>query len=127
MFCLHSRFSCLAFAFVGAAAATLSCGSPGSSDSAPKSTEIPAVPGKSPANATSGGPADGATLFAQNCVQCHGDKGTGGRRAPKLAGRKTLESEASNAITNGKGRMPSFKTRLQPDQIAAIAKYVSTL
>lgn len=117
-----ARISVFVFAGAGAVAGC-SC-SNGSDDG--RSTQIPAA-GKIPPAAGTASPTDGATLFAQNCVGCHGQQGAGGGRAPKLAGRKTPEAEATEVITNGKGRMPPFKSRLQPDQIAAVAKYVSAL
>ena len=80
-----------------------------------------------PAASTTSASVDGSALFAQDCAGCHGDKGAGGRRAPKLAGRNVPTDKASQIISDGKGRMPPFKSRLSQDQVGAIAKYVTTL
>jgi mono/diheme cytochrome c family protein len=108
----------------GAVGAFIGCSSSGDSSSAAPS----ATPTQAPVPAAgSTATIDGAALFAQNCSGCHGDKGVGGKRAPKLAGRHLASGEAIKIIGSGKGRMPAFGTRLKSDQISAIADYVTTL
>lgn len=73
------------------------------------------------------------SLYMQNCARCHGANG----KAETALGKK-LEADdltsltASTAtvirtITNGRGKMPSFKKKLTPEQIKSVAGYVKTL
>jgi len=82
---------------------------------------------------------DGATLYRQNCRTCHGATGTPTARMVGLY--PTLKSFADTTalahisadsivtiLKNGQGKdMKSFKDKLTPDQMAAIAKFVKTL
>jgi mono/diheme cytochrome c family protein len=73
------------------------------------------------------------TLYVQNCARCHGSNG----KAQTALGKK-LEADdltASTAgtskiiriITNGKGKMPSFRKKLTAAQITSLAGYVRSL
>jgi cytochrome c6 len=74
--------------------------------------------------------AAGAKVFNANCAACH----MGGGNAVNAA--KTLKKEALTQygkdsigaivtqVTNGKGAMPSFKAKLNEDQIQSVAMYV---
>ena len=76
--------------------------------------------------------ANGAKLFNANCSACH----MGGNNV--IISSKTLKKEAldkygmtsldaiKNQIMNGKNAMPSFRSRLDDDQIEDIANYVMT-
>jgi mono/diheme cytochrome c family protein len=81
----------------------------------------------------------GATLFSANCERCHGKTGVGDGpdgdptnlpadltdpfRAP-LNPDGTLFYK----ITNGKGNeMPSFKSKMTPDEIWSVVEYIKTL
>ncbi|MGE5272814.1 MAG: cytochrome c [Verrucomicrobiota bacterium] len=85
--------------------------------------------------ATSGG--GGANLAAQGkqvfesagCASCHTlkDAGAGGTVGPNLDDRKPSRDKVVERVTNGKGVMPSFKGQLTPQEIAAVATYVSTV
>jgi len=73
---------------------------------------------------------DGAKVFGANCAACH----MGGGNVINAA--KTLKKTAleqyemaslaaiKTQVTNGKAAMPSFKTRLTPEQIEDVAAYV---
>lgn len=73
---------------------------------------------------------EGAGIFAANCAACH----AGGKNivnATKTLSKEDLEKYGMNSldaivtqITNGKASMPSFKGRLKPEQIDAVAAYV---
>lgn len=81
---------------------------------------------------------DGKTLYDQNCMQCHGARGT----APKtikatlpnivtfnaaFAASHTADSIVK-ILTHGKSTdMPSFKGKLTPQQMTTVAKYVLAL
>jgi len=73
---------------------------------------------------------DGKTIFlTAGCTSCHTlkDAGSTGTIGPNLDKAKPPESLVIDRVTNGKGVMPSFKSKLTPDQIAAVAKYVSSV
>jgi cytochrome c6 len=73
---------------------------------------------------------DGAKIFSGNCASCH----MGGRnvimpakalkkKALAKYGMDSLEAIVTQ-VTNGKNAMPSFKKRLSPEEIEAVANYV---
>jgi cytochrome c551 len=66
---------------------------------------------------------DGAAVFADNCAQCHGNDGGGGV-GPNLQDLDDADTVAG-VVTNGRGGMPSFEGRLDPDEIDAVADYVA--
>jgi mono/diheme cytochrome c family protein len=72
------------------------------------------------------------SLYTQNCASCHGANGKAQTRLGKkldaddISGG-TSASKTTRVVTNGKGKMPSFKKRLSAAQIAQIAGYVSSL
>jgi len=83
-------------------------------------------------------PADSAAVYAKMCASCHGPKGT---PAPAMAHSMGLsdfanaqamapvtDSAMRSAVAEGKGRgMPAYKSRLTPEQITALVKYIRTL
>lgn len=76
--------------------------------------------------------ADGAAIYAQNCMQCHGANREGGI-GPNLTGThwsKVEPRKASLARFIGQGssdgRMPGWSKRLTPQQIGAVAGYLLT-
>jgi cytochrome c6 len=74
--------------------------------------------------------ANGQQIFTANCSACH----IGGNNV--IIASKTLKKEAlekygmnsleaiTHQVTNGKNAMPSFKSRLTPEEITAVATYV---
>jgi mono/diheme cytochrome c family protein len=52
-------------------------------------------------------PVRGEQLFAENCVTCHGEGGTGGGVGPTLAGSQVSPAEARSKVENGSGVMPA--------------------
>ena len=85
---------------------------------------LPLAGAASPAAAQS----EGAKLFAQNCSACHQLTGKGVTGAfPALAGDKFVQGPPKTVallLLNGRGGMPSFRTDLSNQQIAAILTYV---
>jgi cytochrome c6 len=81
-------------------------------------------------SALAGDIAKGGKVFSANCASCH----VGGKNvvnAQKTLKKSDLEKygmyslEAIKAqVTNGKGAMPAFKGRLNPEQIDDVATYV---
>jgi cytochrome c6 len=72
---------------------------------------------------------DGAALFAQKCAACHGKDGKGSPVGVKMGAKdlttlKLGEGEIEKVVENGKGKMTSFKGKLTPEQIKAVAKHV---
>lgn len=84
--------------------------------------------------ATTGG---GSNLVAQGkdvfqsagCASCHTlkDAGASGTIGPNLDDAKPSQDKVVERVTNGKGVMPSFKGQLTPQEIAAVAAYVSSV
>jgi cytochrome c oxidase cbb3-type subunit 3 len=80
------------------------------------------------------GAAAGATVYADNCASCHGDKGQGSRElgAPALRSGVHLYGDTRAAvraqIANPKhGVMPAWSTRLDEATIRAVTLYVHGL
>jgi cbb3-type cytochrome c oxidase subunit III len=73
--------------------------------------------------------ADGKQIFADNCASCHTlkDAGATGTVGPNLDEVKPAESKVSHQVELGGGVMPAFKSTLKPAEIAAVAKYVSSV
>jgi|SRR5262249_20302764 len=78
---------------------------------------------------------DVATLYKSKCAVCHGADGTGDTPMGKKLGVKSYKSpevqkasdaDLKNGITNGKGKMPAYKT-LTPEQIDGLLKYTREL
>jgi cytochrome c6 len=72
----------------------------------------------------------GKDIFQQaGCVNCHTlkDAGATGTIGPNLDQKKPPESIVVDRVTNGKGVMPSFKSKLTAAQIQAVATYVSSV
>ncbi len=82
----------------------------------------------------SGDAAKGAKIFAANCNACHlGGKNVvmASKTLKKAALAKYLKGFSNGAeaaivtqVTNGKGAMPAFRGRLNPNQIDDVAAYV---
>lgn len=80
--------------------------------------------------------ADGAAIFKAKCAACHGADGKGDTPVGKtlkvasLGGadvQKLTDAELEKAISDGKGKMPSFKTKLTADELKAVVGFLRTL
>ena len=107
------------------------------------STAAPAPPPPPPAtttqatNTTTAAGGGGSNLAAQGkhvfetagCTSCHTlkDAGATGTVGPNLDEKKPPKALVVARVTNGKGMMPSFKGQLTPQEIAAVAAYVSSV
>jgi cytochrome c6 len=74
--------------------------------------------------------ASGAKVFNANCAACHMGGGntinatkTLKKDALTQNGKDSIEAIVAQ-VTNGKGAMPSFKSRLSAEQIESVAMYV---
>lgn len=73
---------------------------------------------------------DGKTIFlTAGCTGCHTlrDAGAHGTVGPNLDQRKPPFARVVRQVTNGGAIMPSFKSKLTPAQIQAVARYVSSV
>ncbi len=75
---------------------------------------------------------DSAALFKSKCAMCHGADGTGNTAMGQKLGIKSYKSpeiqkesdaELKTSITNGKNKMPAYKS-LTPEQVDGLVKYV---
>jgi ubiquinol-cytochrome c reductase cytochrome b subunit len=77
---------------------------------------------------------EAASVYADTCVVCHRISGEGGTVGPDLTlvGRRRPEKEIHSFIEDPEGMMgepsvmPAFGTRLKPEQIDALAKYLAS-
>ena len=78
---------------------------------------------------------DSAALFKSKCAMCHGADGMANTTMAKNLGiksykspevQKTADADLKAIITNGKGKMPSYKN-LTPEQIDGLVKYIREL
>jgi mono/diheme cytochrome c family protein len=86
----------------------------------------------STAETTGGGTvsaAAGKKVFTTNCGSCHtlADAGTSGNVGPNLDDLKPDTATVQHQVENGGGGMPAFAGQLTASEIAAVAKYVSSV
>lgn len=95
-------------------------------------TQTTAPPAESGGSTTQGDmPVDGRAIFLQNCSGCHtlADAETTGKVGPNLDEAKPSYERALTMVRDGGGGglgvMPKFEGTLTPEQIDAVARYVS--
>jgi len=70
-------------------------------------------------------------VFTKDCAKCHGKTAEGHMFAgPSLASAKAAamsSDDLRNIITNGKGRMPKFASKLTPDEIDILVHQIQAL
>lgn len=79
----------------------------------------------------------GAALYRQKqCTSCHAADGSGNTPAGKATKARDLRSadvqkasddELADAIANGRGKMPAYKSSLSPDQVKELVAFLRTL
>jgi cytochrome c6 len=88
------------------------------------------------AAATSAKAQTGSDTYKAKCLMCHAADGAGNTPAGKSMGAipfssaaliKASDADLIAATTNGKGKMPAYKTQLTGPQIAGVIAYVRTL
>lgn len=76
---------------------------------------------------------DAGKIYKTNCVLCHSADGSGSSPAGKALHSRDLRSEEvqkqsdaalAEAITKGKGKMPAFGAKLQPDEVTRLVAYI---
>ena len=75
--------------------------------------------------------AEAAATFKAKCAMCHGPDGKGkeAMKTPDFTAadvQKKSDVDLSAAITNGKGKMPAFKS-MTPDQVKDMVAYIRSL
>jgi mono/diheme cytochrome c family protein len=77
----------------------------------------------------------GADTYKAKCMMCHAADGTGNTPAGKSMGAlsfktaalvKASDADLIAATTNGKGKMPAYKSQLTEAQISALITYIRT-
>ena len=78
----------------------------------------------------------GADTYKAKCMMCHAADGSGSTPAGKSMGAipfssaaliKASDADLIAATTDGKGKMPAFKSQLTAAQITAVVAYLRTL
>ena len=72
-----------------------------------------------------------ATMFKAKCAGCHGADGKGKEalKTTDMSGddvQKMSDADLSGVISNGKGKMPAYKS-LTPDQVKDLVGYIRSL
>lgn len=81
------------------------------------------TPAEKPATTISG-----VGIYKSNCLSCHGMNGQGGSKGPAINTAEYKDPKKVMAVVrNGKGSMPSYKSKLTSAQITAVSNYVATL
>ncbi|HET7437082.1 MAG TPA: cytochrome c [Thermoanaerobaculia bacterium] len=89
-----------------------------------------------PAAFAGGGGPDGAPIFKAKCAMCHGPDGAGQTTMGKnlklrdlrsAEVQKQTDAELVKWISDGKGKMPSYKGKLTPADIDAVVAFIRTL
>lgn len=77
---------------------------------------------------------EGKTLYDTKCAQCHGKDGVakppgkGSRNFNDPAFQSASSADSIAKITSeGKGKMPAYRSKLSPEQIKAVAAHVKSL
>jgi mono/diheme cytochrome c family protein len=73
---------------------------------------------------------DGPTIYAQQCMSCHGDQGQGTSGVPALSGNGGVTADnpkpVISIVKHGRRAMPGFDAKLSDVEIAAIVTYIRT-
>ena len=64
-------------------------------------------------------------VYRKNCAKCHG-KTAEGRHfgGPSLVSEKTTAADLRAMISNGKGRMPKYSSKLTPEEIDKLVEQI---
>jgi cytochrome c6 len=124
-------------ALVLTAASASIAGAAGCGDDESASSSATATPTAAPAETTPAAADEGSTVetastgkeifMSKGCAGCHtlADAGAKGTMAPNLDEEKPPLEEIIELVTNGDGKMPSYKDRLTAEEIETVAKYVA--
>lgn len=77
---------------------------------------------------TSNAPADGKTIYSQQCSICHGDDGRLGAAGAKDLSVSTMDlNERISIIKQGKNGMPALQGMISNNEINNVAEFIATL
>ena len=88
-----------------------------------------ATAGSATGGEDTGGAADGAAVFASaGCGNCHtlAAANASGSVGPNLDELMPSTEQVAEQVKSGGGGMPSFEDQLSPEEIQAVAEYVSS-
>jgi mono/diheme cytochrome c family protein len=102
---------------------------------------LESIRAKNTSLAVEGGPVleepDAKALYDNNCAKCHGKDGRAKTFRGKLTGAQNLtdatwqeeikDEDINDAITNGRGSMPSYKKKLSEEDVKALVGYIRNL
>ncbi|UVI28839.1 c-type cytochrome [Paenibacillus spongiae] len=75
------------------------------------------------------GPAQTVKIYKANCVSCHGSELQGKMGASSNlqdVGARMTEEEIIQQIRDGEGSMPEFASKLEADEITALAEWLAS-
>lgn len=104
-------------------------GSSGGSSSTPPAASQPATTDTAPARTETTPAVDGAAIFASaGCASCHtlAAANAKGVTGPNLDDLAPSTEQVKNQVTSGGGGMPAYGGDLSPEEIDAVAEYVSS-
>ena len=74
---------------------------------------------------------DAAATYKARCAMCHGADGKGGKMGTKDFASPEVKSQTdaqlAEAITKGKGKMPSYEGKLKDTEIKDLVTYIRSL
>jgi len=79
---------------------------------------------------------DADKIYKTNCVLCHSADGSGSSSMGKAMHAKDLRSDEtqkqsdaaiSEVITKGRGKMPAFGAKINPDDVTKLVAYIRAL
>jgi quinohemoprotein ethanol dehydrogenase len=93
---------------------------------APRDAEIRTTRAEPSGDAGTAAVVDGADVFRQACVACHGEDGRGGHGGGAPLDQVTDAALVAGLVRDGRGNMPPLGGALTAEQIEAVADYVVT-
>jgi alcohol dehydrogenase (cytochrome c) len=93
---------------------------------APRDSEIRTTAAAPSGEVVAAAAMDGAEVFRQACVACHGEDGRGGHGGGAPLDQVTDAALVVGMVRDGRGTMPPLVDALTPEQIEAVANYVVT-
>jgi alcohol dehydrogenase (cytochrome c) len=92
-------------------------------DTESRTTAVPAAP--APGAAPAALALEGEEVFRAACVACHGEDGRGGHGGGAPLDQVKDAALVMTVITDGRGNMPPLGGALTPEQVRAVAAYVT--
>jgi cytochrome c6 len=78
---------------------------------------------------------DAAGTYKAKCAMCHGPDGKGSAMGTKMGARdfgsadvqKETDAQLTDAIANGRGKMPAYKDKLKDTEVKDLVTYIRGL